>query len=332
MVQATATVDSVRCGSSSATGDSLDLSSRTKARVLHHLPGHPHVGEHQVGVAPAHAAALRDDVDVRDVAGLGGVAGVAGLDEGHPVGQVEPADQVGLALMEVDRAVVDVAVRGRLVHGADEAAGGLLDHADGAAEVTADRDLPGRAAVPGVVPAGRPPAQLARRVEVGDRLRGRGAEEVQVGLGQRQLGRRRGQVRAEHVRVGRVEHGGLDRVVEQGVRVVHQVAVERVVAGDEHRRRVVPGPPGPARLLPQRRPGSRPAGDQHRVKPGDVDAELKGAGGGHAGDPPVAQPRLKAAAVVGQVAGAVGGDVAGELLAEGVTGGERDGLRAAPAT
>src|SRR6185312_17442783 len=114
----------------------------------------------------------------------------------------------------------------------------------------------------------------------GDRLRGRGAEEVEVRLGQRQFGRRRGQVRAEYVRVGRVEYGGLDRVVQQGVRVVHQVAVQRVVAGDEHRGRVVPGPARAAGLLPERRPGPRPAGDQHRVKPGDVDAELEGAGGG----------------------------------------------------
>src|SRR6202020_1120555 len=108
--------------------------------------------------------------------------------------------------MEVDGAVVDVTVRGRLVHGADKAASAFLHNADGAAEVTTDRDLPGRAAVTGVVPAGRPPAQLARRVEVGYRLRGRGPEKVQVGPGQRQLGRCRGQVRAEHVRVGRVEH------------------------------------------------------------------------------------------------------------------------------
>ena len=162
MVQATATVDSVRSGSSSAIGGSLAFFARTNAGVPDHLPGHPHVGQHQVGVAPAHAAALGDDVDVGDVAGLGGVAGVAGFDQRHPVGQVEPADQVRLALVEVDGAVVDVAVRGRLVHGADQPPGGLLDHAHRPAEVAADRDIPGRAAVPGVVPAGRPPAQLAR--------------------------------------------------------------------------------------------------------------------------------------------------------------------------
>ena len=129
-----------------ATGGSSCLFARTKAGVPDHLPGHPDVGEHQVGVAPAHPAALGDDVDVGDVAGLGGVAGVAGLDQGHPVGQVEPADQVRLALVEVDRAVVDVPVRGRLVHGADQPPGGLLHHAHRPAQVAADRDLPGRAA------------------------------------------------------------------------------------------------------------------------------------------------------------------------------------------
>jgi hypothetical protein len=73
-------------------------------------------------------------------------------------------------------------------------------------------------------------------------------------------------------------------------------------------------------------------GDQHRVKTGDVDAKLKCGRGGHAGDPPVAQSGLKAAAVVWQVAGAVGGDAARQFLVESIARGERDGLRAAPRT
>ena len=51
------------------------------------------------------------------------------------------------------------------------------------------------------------------------------------------LGRGRGQVGGQHVGVGRVEHRGLDRRVEQCGRVVHEVAVQRVVRGDEHRER-----------------------------------------------------------------------------------------------
>src|SRR6202012_2676209 len=113
---------------------------------------------------------LGDDVDVGDVAGLRAVAGVAGLDQGDPVGQLKPADHIGLALVEVDRAVVDVAVRGRLVHGADQAAGRLLDDTDGTAEVAADRDVPGGAAVPRVIPARWRPARLPGRGKVGGRL------------------------------------------------------------------------------------------------------------------------------------------------------------------
>ena len=119
-------------------------------------------------------------------------------------------------------------------------------------------------------------------------------------------------------------------MAEQRVRVVHQVAVERVVAGDEHRRGGAPGAARPARLLPERGPGPRPARDQHRVEAADVDAELERGGRGHAGDPPVPQPRLEAPAVVGQVARPVGGHRAGRIAVERVAGGQRDGLGAAP--
>ena len=54
------------------------------------------------------------------------------------------------------------------------------------------------------------------------------------------------QVRREHVRVVRVEHGRLDRPAEQRLRVVHQVGVQRVVAGHEAPR-ARPARRGPAR-------------------------------------------------------------------------------------
>ena len=82
----------------------------------------------------------------------------------------------------------------------------------------------------------------------------------------------------EHVRVAGVEHGRLDRLAEQRLGVVDEVGVQRVVAGDQHRQGALPGPAGPAGLLPQRRPGAGPAGEQHRVQPGDVDAELERVG------------------------------------------------------
>ena len=90
------------------------------------------------------------------------------------------------------------------------------------------------------------------------------------------------QVRAQHVRVRGVEHGRLDGLAEERLGVVHEVGVQRVVAGDQHRERALPGAAGAAGLLPQRRARARAAGEQHRVEAGDVDAELEGVGGGDA--------------------------------------------------
>ena len=126
----------------------------------------------------------------------------------------------------------------------------------------------------------RPLAQQAGLGQpVDDLARGR-AEQRQVGLGQRVLLRRRAQVRAEDVGVGRVEDGRLDRPADQRLRVVDEVGVERVVAGDQHAERVLGAPPGPPDLLPQGGPGAGEAGDQHRVEAADVDAELERVGGG----------------------------------------------------
>ena len=112
---------------------------------------------------------------------------------------------------------------------------------------------------------------------------------------------------AEHVRVGRVEHRRLDRRAEQRLRVVHQVGVQRVVAGHQHRERLLAGPPGAARLLPERGPGAREARDQHRVQPGQVDAQLQRVGRGEAEQVAAEQRLLQRAPLLPQVAAAVGG-------------------------
>ena len=92
--------------------------------------------------------------------------------------------------------------------------------------------------------------------------RGRAAEERQVGIGEGELGGRAAQLRAEDVRVLRVEHGRLDRPAEDRLRVVHEVGVERIVPGDEHGQRAR-GPrvrPGrPAATARPACPGSPPA-------------------------------------------------------------------------
>ena len=113
----------------------------------------------------------------------------------------------------------------------------------------------------------------------------------------------------EHVRVVGVEHGRLDRPAEQRLRVVDEVGVERVVAGDEHGERALPGPPGPAGLLPQRGPGAGPAGEQHGVQAGDVDARARARWSTATPEqPPRLQVGLQRAPLLGQVAAAVGRD------------------------
>ena len=93
-----------------------------------------------------------------------------------------------------------------------------------------------------------------------------GPNSGRSGLGQRQLRRGRGEVRGQHVGVVGVHDGGLHRLPEQRVRVVHQIGVEGIVGGHEERERRRPCPARPAGLLPQRGPRPGPAGEQHGVE------------------------------------------------------------------
>lgn len=115
--------------------------------------------------------------------------------------------------------------------------------------------------------------------------------------------------------------------------MVHQVGVERVVPGHQHSERLAAGSPGPARLLPERRPRPRPAADQHRVQSDQVDPEFEGVGRGQPEQVTVQQRPFQFAPVLAQVAGPVGGDPAAEAghrLVQRPPGGARDHLSAAP--
>ena len=137
--------------------------------VADHLPGDLDVAEPDLGLAPGHAAQLVPDLDLGHVPGGGGVPGIARLDQRHPVGQVEPADQVAVALVQVDRAVVDHDLGRRLVDGADQPPGGLLHDQDrgiaGPAQPARRGHPPAHA-----VPARRAPAQPAGGGQVVDHL------------------------------------------------------------------------------------------------------------------------------------------------------------------
>ena len=185
----------------------------------------------------------------------------------------------------------------------------------------------------GPEPAARPPPQQPERRQLVDDLARRGAEERQVGLGERLLLRGRAEVRTHHVRVRRVEDRRLDRRADELVGVGDQVGVERVVLGDQHPERVLRATAGPPDLLPERRPGPGEAGDEHGVEPADVDAELEGVGRGQPDQVAAAQRRLERPALLGEVAAAVGRDPVGQRGVDlGEQLGRRQGhlLRAAP--
>ena len=89
---------------------------------------------------------------------------------------------------------------------------------------------------------------------------GRARPEHLAGL-ERQLERRRPEVGEQDVEVVRIEARLLGRALEQELRVVDDVLVDRRARGDEDRDAGPGPPPGPAELLPRRRrssPGSRP--------------------------------------------------------------------------
>ena len=99
----------------------------------------------------------------------------------------------------------------------------------------------------------------------------------------------------------------LDGPGEQRLGVVHEVLVQRVVAGHEHGQRGLPRTPRAPGLLPEARPPPGPPGHHHRIEPGDVDAQLQGRRRGHPPERAVAQPPLDGVTLLRQVAAPVGG-------------------------
>ena len=155
---------------------------------------------------PARAARDRADVERAHRPGVRGPPGVAGVTRARRVVEVELGDDVGLALVHVDRAGVDAARgptprrrcrapgRCRPRRSAPTLAGpAQRDVVGGPVGARSRTTRPAGGAAAGARRARRPaPARV-------------GPEQREVGLGQRQLGRGRGQVRRQHVGVVRVE-------------------------------------------------------------------------------------------------------------------------------
>ncbi len=300
--------------------------------VADDLVGHLDGAEDQVDALVRRRPQRVHDHDVGELAGGRRVVGLLGVQQRDAVLEVEGVDDPALALVQVHRARVRLGVRGAAVHGAEQPAGTGLDEPYRRPARAAQVDL--RPVAGGPEPAARPRAQHAAAHEVGQHEAHlvRLAEELEVGLRQRQLGGRAAEVRPEDVRVARVQHGRLHRPPEQRLGVVHEVGVQRVVARDQDGERLLPGPAGAPGLLPHRGDGAGPAGEHDGVEAADVQAELEGVGGGDAEQLAALQPLLERAALLRQVARAVGRDPVDELgrrLGQRPAGGQRDRLGAA---
>jgi hypothetical protein len=115
--------------------------------------------------------------------------------------------------------------------------------------------------------------------------------------------------------------------------MVHEVGVQRVVPGDQHRQSLPAGPPGPTRLLPQRSPRARIPADQHGIQPDQVDAELERVGRRQPEQLPAEQLPLDLPPVLLEVTGPVRGHPVtqtGHDLVELAPGNGGHDLRPAP--
>ncbi|QDL75601.1 hypothetical protein DNK48_24880 [Streptomyces malaysiensis subsp. malaysiensis] len=309
------------------TGDQLAAQKRDD------LVGDLDRAETQPRVPPGDLGGGLQDGDRRGVAGRGRVGRSGLLHQGDRVVEVELLDEIAPALMEVDGALVDGGVGRRGVHGAQQPPGGRLDDLDRAAARPADVGEVGGALTACPVPRGRPAPQQLALLQLRHQLLGGGPEEFQVGLGERKLGRGRAEVRREDVRVVRVQDGGLHRLPEEGVRVVDEIGVQRVVPGDQDREGPFAGAPSPSRLLPQGGAGAGIARHDHGVQAGDVHPQLQGGGGGEPQQLTGVQGPLQGAALLGEIAAAIGGDPVRQRavhFGEPLLGDERDELRAPP--
>ena len=268
-VNQTATVRSWRGGRSSGRVSITSPSGQPPPLVGDHLVGHVDLAEEQADRAGVHVRPYAEHRERRDVAGVGRPVRLLGVHQwrtsrpgrGRPPRRRRPG-------------------AGRPRRGAPGRGTTPASTVPSSRPVADSTTETGAPPVPRRSTSGRPsPVQyqpdwaLAQRSGGDQRVEhgphGVAAEQRQVGRGQRRLGRGAAQLRAEHVRVGRVQHGRLDRPAEQRLGVVDQVGVQRVVAGHQHAERLPAGPPGPPGLLPQRRQGARvAAAAPRRARPG----------------------------------------------------------------
>ena len=266
----------------------------------HHLRVHGHLAERHRQVGVLSAGADLPQIEATDRPSLGAPPRVASDHEGMAGLQVELGHDERRALMQMDGAGVHGVIGSGFLDDPDDAPGRTLHHADAAPDPT-QREPPRWPVRARPIPPRGPDPQHAIGHQPVDEPASSGSEQLEIHRRQRQLGGRAEQVRREQVRVVWVDHGCLDRAVEDRGGVIDEVAIQRVIRPNEHRQRGPPGPASPPDLLPKRGEGARPPGQQHGVQPRDIDAEFQSRRRGQSLQAAVPQVTLQRSAFLGQI-------------------------------
>ena len=224
---------------------------------------------------------------------------------------VEPVDVELDRLVEVDRVLVDEGLGAEQVDLADDPrpVRRRVDDHDVLLGGRPERDLRGREVLARPVPApvaGLPDVALLG--EEGEEVVGRAGTEDLARLERQLEGRRPCRWASRTWRLSGSSRASSGGPVEEELRVVHHVAIDRRAGRDQDPDADALAPAGPADLLPGRGDRARIAGEDRHVEPSDVDAELERVRADDPEDLAVAQPALDRAALRGQVAAAVAAD------------------------
>ena len=221
--------------------------------------------------------------------------------------------------MEVDRAVVDGRERPRGLDRADQLARGHVDDRERVHPRRAQRHV-GRRVVLGASRHERPSGRTRRCPAVTSL-----PLPLPSGPSDAPSAASSGPSCAAHSRCPAwicsfvVEDRGLDRAVEERIRMAAEELIQGVLAGHVHRE-AAPAAPRPAPHLAQRGDGPREGDEDRRVQRADVDPQLQRVRGHHAEQLALDQPPLELAPLLRRVAGAVGRDPRADRRGQGPPG------------
>ena len=254
---------------------------------------------------PVLAVEALEDLHLRAGDGLGVVVHLRLAHVGPALRVVVLLHEIGLALENVDRLLVEHRRRGVEIHLRDDAgvARDVLDHEVVRGDA-AQADRIGGIALARPMPSPARPVDEPVFLEEAEHLLDVLAPEDLVGA-EGQLERRALHVAHEDVQVVGVDPALLHGRVEEVVRMAGDELVQRGRVGNQYRDRGARAPAGAARLLPRRGHAPRIAEEDGGVEAADVDAELEGVGGDHPQHRAFAEAALDLAPLQRQVAAPV---------------------------